>query len=91
MATICTPRQSPTARFHNGSVEIPYDPELEVDFTEYGFSSKNQIQLERKEDMMPRAGHCRPGRLPRHDIRGRYRIPQPGQLATVYQFPSPDA
>jgi hypothetical protein len=42
--------------FHNGSVEIPADPELEVDLTgsEYGFSSKNQIQLERKEDMKRR-------------------------------------
>ena len=42
--------------FHKGSVEIPDDPELEVDLTgpEYGFSSKNQIQLERKEDMKRR-------------------------------------
>ena len=42
--------------FHNGGVEIPDDPELEVDLTgpEYGFSSKNQIQLERKEDMKRR-------------------------------------
>lgn len=33
--------------------EIPDDPELEADLTgpEYGFSNKQQIQLERKEDM----------------------------------------
>jgi hypothetical protein len=36
--------------------EIPDDPELEVDLTgpQYGFSSKQQIQLERKEDMKSR-------------------------------------
>jgi len=36
--------------------EIPDDPELEVDLTgpEYGFSSKNQVQLEKKEDMKHR-------------------------------------
>jgi hypothetical protein len=36
--------------------EIPDDPELEQDLTapEYGFSSKSQIQLERKEDMKKR-------------------------------------
>lgn len=36
--------------------EIPDDPELESDLTspEYGFSSKSQIQLERKEDMKKR-------------------------------------
>lgn len=36
--------------------EIPDDPELEADLTgpEYGFSSKQQIQLERKEDMKKR-------------------------------------
>lgn len=36
--------------------EIPDDPELESDLTspEYGFSSKSQIQLERKEDMKSR-------------------------------------
>lgn len=36
--------------------EIPDDPELEADLTcpEYGFSNKNQIQLEKKEDMMKR-------------------------------------
>jgi len=55
--------------FHNGSVEIPDDPELEVDLTgpEYGFSSKNQIHLELKEDMtgviapddMPNNNFCR--------------------------------
>ena len=39
--------------FHNGSVEIPDDPELKVDLTrpEYAFSIRNQIQLERKEQM----------------------------------------
>lgn len=36
--------------------ELPDDPELESDLTspEYGFSSKQQIQLERKEDMKKR-------------------------------------
>lgn len=36
--------------------EIPDDPELATDLTsvEYGFSSKQQIQLERKEDMKKR-------------------------------------
>jgi hypothetical protein len=36
--------------------EIPDDPELETDLTapEYGFSAKQQIQLERKEDMKKR-------------------------------------
>jgi hypothetical protein len=48
--------QAPTARFHNGSVEIRDDPKLEVDLIgpEYGFSIKNQIQLEQKEDMKRR-------------------------------------
>jgi hypothetical protein len=34
-------------------MEIPDDPELETDLTglQYGFSSKQQIQLEKKEDM----------------------------------------
>jgi hypothetical protein len=39
--------------------QIPDDPELEVDLTcpQYGYSSKSQIQLERKEDMKaPRNG-----------------------------------
>jgi hypothetical protein len=36
--------------------EIPDDPEIETDLTgpEYGFSNKNQVQLERKEDMKKR-------------------------------------
>jgi hypothetical protein len=36
--------------------EIPDDPEIELDLTgpEYGFSNKNQVQLERKEDMKKR-------------------------------------
>lgn len=36
--------------------EIPDDPELETDLTapEYGFSAKQQIQLEKKEDMKKR-------------------------------------
>jgi hypothetical protein len=36
--------------------EIPDDPELEADLTgpEYGFSNKQQIQLERKDDMKKR-------------------------------------
>jgi hypothetical protein len=39
-----------------GVAEIPDDPELESDLTgpEYGFSNKQQIQLERKEDMNAR-------------------------------------
>jgi hypothetical protein len=38
------------------SVEIPNDPELASDLTgpEYGFSAKQQIQLEKKEDMKKR-------------------------------------
>jgi hypothetical protein len=37
-------------------MELPDDPELETDLTgpQYGFSSKQQIQLERKEDMKKR-------------------------------------
>jgi hypothetical protein len=37
-------------------MEIPDDPELETDLTapQYGFSSKQQIQLEKKEDMKKR-------------------------------------
>jgi hypothetical protein len=37
-------------------LEIPDDPELEIDLTgpQYGFSSKQQIQLEKKEDMKKR-------------------------------------
>ena len=40
----------------NAEAEIPDDPELASDLTgpEYGFSSKSQIQLERKEDMKKR-------------------------------------
>lgn len=40
----------------NADAEIPDDPELETDLTsvEYGFSNKQQIQLERKEDMKKR-------------------------------------
>lgn len=40
----------------NAEAEIPDDPELESDLTgpEYGFSNKQQIQLERKEDMKKR-------------------------------------
>jgi hypothetical protein len=36
--------------------EIPDDPELELDLTgvQYGYSSKQQIQLEKKEDMKRR-------------------------------------
>ena len=38
------------------NAQIPDDPELEADLTgpQYGFSSKSQIQLERKEDMKKR-------------------------------------
>ncbi len=40
----------------NAEAEIPDDPELASDLTspEYGFSAKQQIQLERKEDMKKR-------------------------------------
>jgi len=40
----------------NGGGDIPDDPELEMDLTtpEYGFSGKNQIQLEKKDDMKKR-------------------------------------
>ena len=40
----------------NADMELPDDPELEADLTgpQYGFSSKQQIQLERKEDMKKR-------------------------------------
>jgi len=40
----------------NAGAEIPDDPELETDLTgpEYFFSNKNQIQLEKKEDMKAR-------------------------------------
>ena len=36
--------------------ELPDDPEIETDLTapEYGFSNKNQVQLEKKEDMKKR-------------------------------------
>ena len=36
--------------------EIPDDPEVDIDLTspQYGFSSKNQIQLEKKDDMKRR-------------------------------------
>ena len=40
----------------NAGMEIPDDPELEADLTgpEYGFSNKQQIQLEKKDDMKSR-------------------------------------
>ena len=80
--------------FHNGSVEIPDDPELEVDLAgpQYGFSSKNQIQLERKEDMKhrglasPDLGDCLSMTFA-VDI--AFRSQRTSQL--VYQFPSPNA
>jgi hypothetical protein len=39
-----------------GGAQIPDDPELETDLTgpEYGFSNKQQIQLEKKDDMKKR-------------------------------------
>jgi hypothetical protein len=39
-----------------GGCQIPDDPQLEIDLTgpQYGYSSKSQIQLERKEDMKSR-------------------------------------
>jgi hypothetical protein len=38
------------------SAEIPDDPEMEIDLTgpQYGFSAKNQIQLEKKSDLKSR-------------------------------------
>jgi hypothetical protein len=41
---------------------IPADPEVEVDLTgvQYGYSPKQQIQLEKKEDMKARAEWRRP-------------------------------
>jgi hypothetical protein len=38
------------------AADIPDDPEMEADLTglQYGFSAKNQIQLEKKEDMKKR-------------------------------------
>ena len=80
--------------FHNGSVEIPDDPELEADLTgpEYGFSSKNQIQLERKEDMK-RRGFASPGLgdclAMTFAVDIAFRSQRTSQL--VYQFPSPNA
>ncbi len=40
-----------------GGAEVPDDPEIETDLTgpEYGFSNKNQLQLEKKEDMKLRS------------------------------------
>jgi hypothetical protein len=40
----------------NAGAEILDDPEMEVDLwgTQYGYSSKQQIQLEKKEDMKRR-------------------------------------
>jgi len=42
--------------------EIPDDPEVEVDLTgvQYGYSPKQQIQLEKNEDMKARAEWRRP-------------------------------
>ena len=50
---------------HAGA-EIPDDPELETDLTapQYGFSAKQQIQLEKKEDMKSRGPSV--GQLQRH-------------------------
>jgi hypothetical protein len=40
----------------NGQVEIPNDPELDIELTalEYGFSNKGQIQIESKDDLKER-------------------------------------
>ena len=80
--------------FHNGGVEIPDDPELEIDLTgpEYGFSSKNQIQLERKEDMKrrgfasPDLGDCLAMSF---FVDITFRTQRQSQL--VYHFPGPNA
>jgi hypothetical protein len=44
------------AQWLKDGAEIPNDPELEVDLCglQYGYSSKSQIQLEKKEDMKAR-------------------------------------
>jgi hypothetical protein len=44
------------AEWLKAGAQIPDDPELEVDLTspQYGYSSKQQIQLEKKEDMKSR-------------------------------------
>lgn len=45
-----------TREWINAGAEIPNDPELETDLTgpQYYFSNKNQIQLEKKDDMKSR-------------------------------------
>jgi hypothetical protein len=44
------------AEWLKAGAEIPDDPEFEIDLTgvQYGYSSKQQIQLEKKEDMKGR-------------------------------------
>ena len=44
------------AEWLKAGAEIPDDPELEIDLTspQYGYSNKQQIQLEKKEDMKKR-------------------------------------
>ena len=44
------------ADWMKASAQIPDDPELAIDLTapSYGYSAKQQIQLERKEDMKAR-------------------------------------
>jgi hypothetical protein len=54
--------------------EIPDDPEVDTDLTvpQYGFSNKQQIQLEKKEDMKKR-GLSSPdnGDMLRYDVTGK--------------------
>jgi len=79
---------------HHGNVEIPDDPELEVDLagSVYGFSSKNQIQLERKEDMKhrglasPDLGDCLAMTF---GVDVACRTQRTSQL--IYNFPSPNS
>ena len=44
------------AQWLKAGAQIPDDPELATDLTspQYGYSSKSQVQLERKEDMKSR-------------------------------------
>lgn len=73
--------------------EIPDDPELEADLTgpEYGFSSKQQIQLERKEDMKKR-GLASPdcGDMLAMTFAVKVAAPKP-KPAPVYQYPGQSA
>jgi len=57
----------------SAEAQIPDDPEMETDLTapQYGYSSKSQIQLERKEDMKARNGFAGSGRCSVDDVLGK--------------------